>query len=297
MSTALLSTIRRHAEVHADSNGVAVTWIPGLTILCADGPKELQYAISKPLVAIVVQGSKRVMMGRENFDFGAGEAMVIAANVPTVSQITKADANTPYYSLVVDLVPTVIEALALEMDVAQAEVFRPIQVEPTESEVADAALRLMRLLERPAAAPILQAQLIRELHYWLLAGRHGPAIRRLGTTGGNTQRIASALAVIRTEYVQPLRVDRLAEAVGMSASSFHQHFRAATTLSPLQFQKQLRLIEARRMMLSQGSSASHAAYAVGYESVPQFTREYGRMFGASPMLDIKTARSKMRTGA
>jgi AraC-like DNA-binding protein len=292
MDNALLSAVSRHADAHADSDGIAATAIEGLTVLRAVSRSELQYAISKPLVAMVVQGNKRVMMGREAFDFGAGDAMVIAADVPTVSQITKADARAPYYSLVVELVPTVIEALTLEMDIAQAEDFRPIRVEPTESEVADAALRLMRLLERPSAALILQTNLIRELHYWLMAGRHGPAIRRLGIAAGHTQRIASAVAVIRTDYVQPLRVERLAEAAGMSASSFHQHFRAATSLSPLQFQKQLRLIEARRLMLAKGTPASQAAHAVGYESVPQFTREYGRMFGSSPMRDIRAARSR-----
>ncbi|MFD0320234.1 helix-turn-helix domain-containing protein [Lysobacter gummosus] len=135
------------------------------------------------------------------------------------------------------------------------------------------------------------------MHFWLMSGRHGPAIRNLGMAEGTAHRVARAVAIIRSDYAHPLRIEHLAEAAGMSPSTFHQHFRSVTTLSPLQFQKQLRLIEARRMMLSEGASASNAAYAVGYESVPQFTREYGRMFGASPVRDIKIAQAKVHASA
>lgn len=297
MSTTLLAAVRRYADFHADVHGIGRTPIAGLTTIRATTPSELQYAISRPLVALVVQGGKRVMMGNRTFDFGAGDSLLITADVPTVSQISRANASVPYYSLVFDLDPAVIGELSLEMDIARKEIGVPVRVEPTESEAADAALRLMRVLERPAAIPVLKTQLIREMHYWLLAGRHGPAIRNLGAVEGNAQRVARAVALIRSGYSRPLRVERLAEAAGMSISTFHLHFRAVTTLSPLQFQKQLRLIEARRLMLSEGALASNAAYAVGYESVPQFTREYGRMFGASPARDIKGAKSRAVTTA
>jgi AraC-like DNA-binding protein len=155
----------------------------------------------------------------------------------------------------------------------------------------------MRVLDRPAALPVLQDQLVRELHFWLLAGHHGSAIRALGATDSHARRIGRAVALIREGFAQPLRIEQLAEAAGMSSSSFHQHFRAITSLSPLQFQKQLRLLEARRMMLSEGSPASNAAHAVGYESVPQFTREYGRLFGVTPVRDIKQARDRMNIAA
>ena len=155
----------------------------------------------------------------------------------------------------------------------------------------------MRLVERPASVAVLQAQLLREMHYWLLAGRHGAAIRRLGYPDGHVRRVARAVAVLRAEFARPLAVARLAAAAGMSPSSFHQHFRAVTSLSPLQFQKQLRLIEARRLMLSQGLNPSQAAFSVGYESVPQFTREYGRMFGAPPVRDVKSARHGVEAAA
>ncbi|MDG2517838.1 helix-turn-helix domain-containing protein [Lysobacter soli] len=163
--------------------------------------------------------------------------------------------------------------------------------EPTDVEVADAALRLMRLIERPSAMPVLRSQLLRELHYWLLAGHHGPTIRQLGLPDGQVQRVARAVAVLRAEYNRALPVERLAAVAGMSPSSFYQHFRAVTSLSPLQFQKQLRLIEARRLMRSEGHSATNAADTVGYESVPQFNREYRRMFGRPPVRDTMSAKA------
>ena len=289
----LLDAVRRFAEGHADTSGVARTPVAGLTLIRATAPSGLDYAISRPLVCLVVQGSKRVTMGELTFDFGAGDTLLIAADVPTVSRITTASVGVPYLSLVVDLDLAVIADLTVAMKAAPGVDGTPVRVEPTDAEVAEAALRLMRLIDRPASMPVLGAQLMREFHYWLLAGRHGPAIRRLGWPDGHVSRVARAVAMIRAEFARPLPVARLA-AAGMSPSSFHQHFRAVTSLSPLQFQKQLRLIEARRLMAAEGVSASSAAFAVGYESVPQFTREYGRLFGLPPVRDMKAARQNAR---
>jgi AraC-like DNA-binding protein len=289
MAHTLLEAVRRYAEAHADANGVAQTPIPGLTLIRQTAPTALQYAINKPLVAMVLQGSKRVTMGSSTFDFGAGESLLITADVPTVSQITRANVSVPYFSLAVDLDPAEIESLVVDMGAVPVTADTPVRVDPTEAEVADAALRLMRLLDRPGSLPVLQTQLIRELHFWLLSGRHGGAIRSLG--------VSRAVALVRENFARPLRVEQLAEAAGMSVSSFHEHFRAVTSLTPLQFQKQLRLIEARRMMLADGEMISNAAYAVGYESVTQFTREYGRMFGLPPARDMKAAKTRMQPAA
>lgn len=297
MTHTLLEAVRRYSDAHADSLGISQTPVPGLFTIRATCPSELQYAINRPLVAIVVQGGKRVTMGSETFDFGAGDSLLIAADVPTVSQITRANLGVPYYSFVLELNPAVIESLAMEMRVIREASGGRIRVDPTDAEVADAALRLMRVLDRPSAFPVLKDQLVRELHYWLLAGRHGAAIRALGVTDSHARRIGRAVAIIRESYAQPLRVEQLAKAAGMSPSSFHQHFRAVTSLSPLQFQKQLRLIEARRMMLSEGVAGSNAAYAVGYESIPQFTREYGRVFGVTPARDMKEAKTRITVAA
>lgn len=295
--TTLLDAVRRYAEANADANGIAQTPIPGLSLVRAIAPSDLVYAISRPLVCLVVQGSKHVTMGKQGFAFTAGDSLLITADVPTVSQITRASIAAPYYSLVLDLDLPVIAELAVEMKAALVADHAPVRVEPTDGEVADAALRLMRLLDRPASIQVLQSQLVREMHYWLLAGWHGTAIRHLGWPDGHVQRVARAVAVLRSEYAQRLPVERLAAVAGMSPSSFHQHFRTVTSLSPLQFQKQLRLIEARRLMQSEGLSASHAAFEVGYESVSQFTREYGRLFGLPPVRDTEAAKTKARAVA
>ncbi|MGV6876296.1 AraC family transcriptional regulator N-terminal domain-containing protein [Pseudochelatococcus sp. B33] len=297
MSQLLLDTVSRYAQAHADGTGVAQTPIPCLTIIRETAPTALQYAINKPLVALVLQGSKRVTMGSRTFDFGAGESLLITADVPTVSQITKASLNAPYLALIIDLDIALIEGLVVEIGFSPFVADTPIRVDPTETEVTDAALRLMRLLDRPASVPILQSQLTRELHYWLLSGRHGGAIRALGVVDSHAQRITRSVALIREHFAKPLRVEHLAEVARMSLSSFHEHFRMITSLSPLQFQKQLRLIEARRLMLAEGEMISNAAYAVGYESIPQFTREYGRLFGLPPARDIKAAKTRMKPAA
>ena len=296
MNDTLLDAARRHAAAHC-RDGIAPTPVPGVTVLRETMPTALQYAISRPLVAIVLQGGKRVTMGSSTFDFGPGESLLITTDVPTVSQITRASLGSPYLSLVVELDPGVIEALVTEMGAAPFASGEPIRIDTTEAEVADAALRLMRLLDRPASLPVLRDQLIRELHFWLLSGRHGGAIRALGVSDSHAQRVARAVSMIRSDYANRLRVEALAEAAGMSSSAFHEHFRAITSLTPLQFQKQLRLIEARRMLLAEGEAISSAAYAVGYESVSQFTREYGRLFGMPPARDVRTARGRMRSAA
>ncbi|MGX9965269.1 AraC family transcriptional regulator [Roseomonas sp. F4] len=293
MIDSLAAAARSHAERHC-RDGIAPTSIPGLTVLREMQPTALQYAISNPLIAIVLQGDKRVTMGSSSFDFGAGESLLITADVPTVSQVTRASARMPYLSLVVDLDPAIIAALVSEMGPAPGQAGQKVSVDATEAEVADAALRLMRLLERPSALPILGTSLMRELHFWLLSGRHGGAIRALGLPDGPARRIARAVAVIRKAYAGALRVEALAEAAGMSLSAFHAHFRMATSLTPLQFQKQLRLIEARRRLVAEGDTIAHAAFAVGYESVPQFTREYGRFFGQPPGRDIRALRTRPR---
>jgi AraC-like DNA-binding protein len=286
----LRDVVRRYTEAHADMNGVAQTPIPSLTTVRATAPSGLVYAISRPLVCLVLQGGKHVTMGTQDFAFSAGDSLLITADVPTVSRITRASVAAPYLSLVLELAPAVVADLAVEMKAVLVADDVPVQGAPTDAEVADAALRLMHLLDRPASVPVLQAQLVREMHYWLLAGRHGTAIRRLGWPDSHVQRVARAVAVLRAEFARSLPVEHLATIAGMSPSSFFQHFRAITSLSPRQFQKQLRLIEARRLMLVEGVSASTAAFAVGYESVQQFTREYGRMFGLPPVRDTEATK-------
>ncbi|VVE69953.1 AraC family transcriptional regulator [Pandoraea captiosa] len=290
MNDTLRDAVRRYTETYADPAGVARAPIRGLSLIRATRPSGIDYAISRPVACLVLQGVKRVSMGAQNFTFTAGDSLLITSDVPTVSQVTQASATEPYLSLIFDLDLATIAELAIEMKLAPTPHGAPIANEPSDEEVADAALRLMRLIERPAALPVLQTQALREMHYWLLVGKHGPVIRQLGWPESHAQRISRAVAMLRADFARPLPMERLADAAGMSLSSFYKRFRLATSLSPLQFQKQLRLIEARRLMLSEAMSASSAAFAVGYESVQQFSRECRRMFGLPPAQDADATR-------
>ena len=275
----LLQAVQRHTDAHGNAEGVGHTAIPGLRTVRATMPSELLHAIPRPLLCLVLQGSKHVAIGQQGSYYRAGDALLITADVPTVSQVTQASLAAPYLALVLELDAALVAEL-VDGGVA------PLGA--SDAEVADAALRLMRLLDRPAAVPVLHRQLLRELHYWLLCGRHGVAVGRLGAPPGPAQQIGRAIALLRADFARPLPVAELAAVAAMSASSLHHHFRLQTSLSPLQFQKRLRLIEARRLMRFQAASASQAAFAVGYESVPQFTRDYGKLFGMPPVRDARS---------
>lgn len=291
MTHALREAVRRYTELHADAAGIARTSVRGLNLVRTTSKGELRHAIERPLICLVVQGAKQVTVGSRTLTFSAGDSMLLTADAPTVSQITQASGGAPYLALALDLDAAVIAALCAEMKAAAAvDVGPALRFQPTDAEVADAALRMVVLLERPASIPVLQAQLVREMHYWLLAGRHGLTIRQLGPPDSQARRIARAVEILRKDFTSPIAVAQLAAAARMSPSTFHKHFRTVTSLSPLQFQKQLRLIEARRLMLAKGIKPSAAAYEVGYESVPQFTREYRRQFGQPPGRETQQAR-------
>ncbi|EDS4738474.1 AraC family transcriptional regulator [Salmonella enterica subsp. enterica serovar Oranienburg] len=290
MHAALFELCRRYADTHADRSGIAVTPVPGLTLIRALYPGELPAAINNPLIAMLLQGRKRVTTGSESFEYGPGEAMVIAADVPTTSQITQASLRHPYYSLVLEFDTAILRELQEALPVAVGET-PCIGIEPMNSDVTDAAYRLARLFEQPGAMAVLREGLRRELHYWLLRSVHGPAIRALGVVDSHAGRISRAVAILRRDFMQPISVEELAGVAGMSISVFHQHFRAITTISPLQFQKQLRLIHARRLLLAEGTGIAQAAYTVGYASVSQFTREYARMYGTPPGRDVRMVKA------
>jgi hypothetical protein len=180
MADDLLAAVRRYADSHVDARGIAATPIAGLTVMRATARSGLDYELAQPFVALVLQGSKHVVMGGRSFELDAGCSLLVAADVPTQSRITRASAADPHYSLALELDLAAVEELVAEMDGADAGSAEHVRVELIEREVADAALQLVRLLDRSFALPILRAQLVREMHYWLMAGRHGSAIRRLG---------------------------------------------------------------------------------------------------------------------
>lgn len=293
MIESLRDAVQAYADAHADASGFAATPVEGLTLMRVRAPTGLIKVIYRPLVCLVLQGTKEVTVAATTYRFAAGQSALVSADVPAVSRIVRASPAAPYAAVAVDLDPALFREVSTQLGLRLEPGSEPpdVSVGDTDAAVAECALRLVRLLDRPEAIPVLHAALVRELHYWLLAGRHGAVVRRLAGADGSARGVARATALLRAEFDRPVAGERLAAAAGMSPSGFYQHFRAVTSLSPLQFQKQLRLIEARRLMVNDALTAGQAAFRVGYESVSQFSREYGRMFGLPPARDRSESRA------
>ncbi|MEC4720101.1 AraC family transcriptional regulator [Noviherbaspirillum sp. CPCC 100848] len=280
----LKHALLRYTRAHSQVDGVTATSVRGFYLFQRTTPSEVEHTVVNPLVCLVLQGRKQVSLSSGVSSYAAGETLIVTGNVPTASRISQASAASPYLALALDLDPNVITDLVLSEHVASSSQ----AAHDTSGDLCDALRRLVMLLDRPESLAVLKNGLIREIHHWLLLGRQGHAVRNLGLPDSHVRRIARAVAILRADYAQPVHIERLAAAAGMSRAAFHQHFRAITSLSPLQFQKQLRLIEARRLILSKGKLLSQVAFEVGYESTSQFSREYTRMFGRSPVKDKQT---------
>ena len=261
MSEALRQAIERQFAGQRGDAAIAPA-IPGLTLMRATGavlpPKHRLY---RPALCIVAQGAKEVAFSDRVLRYAEGQALVVSLELPAFGRVTEASPERPYLSINLDLDPALIAEMLGEVTAQQQAAGRSplgLFVADVDGPFADSLERLLRLLDTPAAIPVLSRQALREIYYWLLTGPHGAAIARLTTPEGHAQRIARALRLLRQNFAQPVRVEALAAAAGMSVSSFHQHFKALTALSPLQYQKQLRLIEARRLLSAEEVSATGA---------------------------------------
>jgi AraC-like DNA-binding protein len=294
---ALKRAVRTYAAGRLNSDGLAVTPIPGLRMMCVESPRGDLHSIYRPLVCLVLQGAKRMIVGREERVFSAGQSVIVSADMPVTGRIVHASPSEPYLAIAVELEMTVLRDVAAQLGSVRTPrpaAVRTLFANDTEEAVLDCAARLMRLLDRPEAIPLLHPGILHELHYWLLSGSHGSDLRALADPSGHGTRLSAAIAILRGEYRSRIPVERLAEAAAMSLTAFHKHFKHLTSLTPGQYQKQLRLIEARRLMLDEGFSATGAAFEVGYESISQFTREYRRMFQAPPKRDALRVRDASR---
>jgi AraC-like DNA-binding protein len=286
---ALAAEIRRHAQMDGDY----ATAIAALTLhrrSAAADPMPCIYGFG---LGVIAQGGKRVMLGDEVFNYGAGKSLLTTIDLPVVSNVTVATPGAPFLGLALAIDPRAIVQLAADMDLARPPrdcTFRALSVGKLDQDVLDALLRLVRLLETPELIPQLAPLIEREIAVRLLAGSYGPLLRHLVAAGSPSQQIARTVSWLKLNFANALRVDELAEQAHMSPSTFRQHFRAITGMSPLQYQKQLRLQEARQLMLSQNLDAGSAGVRVGYESASQFSREYARLFGAPPLRDIQRMR-------
>ena len=271
--------------------------LKGLHLHRESSTKELVHSVSIPAFCVIAQGSKRVFLGDDSYHYDPMHYLLVTSNLPVVTCVLEASQERPYLSLAVRLDPTLVGSVMVEAGHisprSHAKV-RAINVSPLDAGLLDAVVRLVRLLDTPAEATFLLPLITREIVYRLLMGEQSERLRHIALQGDHTHRIARAIEWLRNEFDQPLHIDDIAQELGMSVSSFHHHFKAVTALSPLQFQKQIRLREARRLMLGEGLDAASAGYRVGYNDASHFNREYKRLFGLPPMRDVERLREAAR---
>lgn len=285
---AQLQELKALARRLAPADGEWKTAIPGLSVFRRSSPVNCECSVTRASLVIAAQGEKRVTLAGQSIDYGPGQGLIVAMDLPVMARIVAASPEQPYLSLVYDLDLGEIAALMREMGLSAP---RAIPEGPALSRCTvsqslyDTALRLVRLVENPADIPVLAPLAERELLYRLLTGEQGMRLRHLTLAESQSGKIARAIGYLRRNMTQPLRIGTLAAEVNMSVSSLHHHFKAATSMSPLQFHKQLRLYEARRLLASPEIDVTSAAYSVGYESPSQFSRDYARLFGTPPTRD------------
>ena len=276
-----------------DKGEPLTTAIPGLSLYRREAPTQPMSVMSEPSICLLAQGAKRVLLGDETYLYDARHYLITSVHLPTVVQIVKASRDKPYLGLKLKLDRREISQLMVDGNLPSLPAQRSARGMAT-GEVTlpllSAFQRLLDLFADPQDIAILLPIIQREIIYRLLVGDQGPRLREIASAGSQSQQIARAIDWLRVNFTRPLRIDDLAAQARMSTSTFHHHFRSMTALSPLQFQKQLRLQEARCLMLTEHLDAATAAFQVGYESPSQFSREYNRLFGAPPLRDIATIR-------
>ena len=262
-----------------------------LRVTLATTPTPPTHGLYQPMLCFVLQGAKRVIMGERVVEYRAGDFLVASIDLPVIGQVTEASPEQPYMVVALMLDPASIAGLLIDLPHAgEGRAEAGISISPMTSELIDPLLRLMRLLDAPHDVPVMAPMFEREILYRMLQGTQGAILRQIAQSDSRLSRVRRTIDWIRQNYVEPLRVDHLAGLAGMSASSFHRHFKAVTAMSPLAFHKQIRLQEARRRLIAAPAEAARVAYAVGYESPSQFSREYARLFGLPPIRDAARLR-------
>ena len=275
---------------YSAGDGVHATAIGGLFCIRLSAPNMKLPSVYQPSICVIVQGAKQVLLEDEIYHYAPPQFLAVSVDLPLLGQVVEASAERPYLCLQIELDPRQIGELITQSDRAgwsRGESTRGLFVGTLDVATQEAVLRLARLLETPSDIAVLAPMMLRELHYRLLSGAYGSAIAQMAIAGSNTHKIGAIIRRIKSQLAAPIRVEDLAAMANMSPSSFHQHFKAVTAMSPLQYQKRLRLTEARHILLSEEIDAASAAYRVGYQSVSQFSREYARMFGAPPIRDVE----------
>ena len=272
----------------AISPGEYQTLVPEMVFHRRDEASKADSCFYKPLASVILQGQKRSIWGNKEYHYGEGQGVVNGVDMPSASVITQASPKKPFLVVSLTIDSQLVTRLSAEIPPGPktAESFETVVITPTDPDLLDAYLRLAQLLDKPEQIPMLAPMIIKEIHYRLLIGPQGEQLRLVNTLGSQSNQVAQAITWLKNNFTKPMQVDELAQRVNMATSTFHRHFRSVTTLSPLQYQKHLRLYEAQRLMMVEQSDALNASLAVGYESPTQFNREYKRLFGEPPHRDV-----------
>ncbi|MDD2853379.1 MAG: AraC family transcriptional regulator [Desulfuromonadaceae bacterium] len=290
---AAIGTVGKTLARLTEKEELHTTAVPGLSLFRRPEPTEPITGMYEPSICLVAQGAKRVRLGDDTFVYDAHHYLITSVHLPTVVQIVEASPEKPYLGLRLMLDLREISQLMVDSNLPRPRVQlsrRGMATGEVTLPLLTAFQRLIDLLAEQQDIPILAPIIQREIIYRLLVGDQGERLRQIASAGSQSHQIARAIAWLKGNFTQPLSIDVLAEQASMSSSTFHHHFRSMTAVSPLQFQKQLRLQEARRLMLAERLDAANAAFQVGYESPSQFSREYNRLFGAPPLRDITNLR-------
>lgn len=285
---ALIEEVKRFASSQEGDNPYHPTQIEGLGVMVSGQPTPIQAQVYQPLLCLVLQGEKETTAGTQQVRFGHGQSLIVSHELPVLSQITEAQPDVPYVAMILLLDEDIIRSLFDE--IRDVDIDSASQSAMATGEADDALIesmgRLFALNAKPLDAKLLANGIKKEIHYRMLMANHGSMLRRLIETGSHADRIAKVINQIKTNLAARFVVSELANTVGMSQSSFHEHFKSITGMTPIQYQKELRLLEARRLLMGGANTVSSVAYHVGYESPTQFSREYSRKFGASPSSEL-----------
>jgi AraC-like DNA-binding protein len=267
--------------------------LPGIFLARVSSPTERAHSVVNPSFCVIAQGSKEILLGDSLYRYDPYHYLITTVELPRVSQVLEASLEQPYLSFRMELTPALVSSVMMETDqtsLSDHSDVRAMDVSPLDVNLQDAVVRLVRFLESPADARVLLPLVKREIVYWLLMGTQGARLCHLVTTGGHTTLIARAVERLHEDISQPLRVEELAHELGISVSGLHFYFKVITAMSPLQFQKQIRLQEARRLMLNEDLDAASTAYRLGYHDAAHFSREYKSLFGFPPIRDVQRLR-------
>ncbi|WP_058308477.1 AraC family transcriptional regulator [Gracilibacillus massiliensis] len=281
-------------ETYTDNDGVHATTIPSLSFTRFSDTIGPSYGVYNPSLCIIIQGRKEVLLAQESYVYSPADYLVASVNLPITGQVTEASPEVPYLALKLEFTPSEILEVLREFEIGvdkKENAKRGMYVSKIESPLLDAVTRLARLLDNPKDIPILAPLIRKEIIYRVLQGEHGGILKQMVIDGSPANQISDAIEHIMNNYENTFKIEELAEIANMSVSSLHRHFKEVTAMSPIQFQKQLRLQVARSLLLSESAAdAADVAFQVGYESPSQFSREYSRMFGLPPKEDIKRMR-------